>query len=164
MKRKFAWLLALMLLVMIPFSQCQAVSIAGYANKIRKKDFGSPKLKFAEGARGQWQKVSGNKMQARFSVYNPAESDKTVKAFELYVYAKDVWGNRIYGDTTYYYWTTKKNVAPGKSVYSDYCTIPDRSEVETLHVAIKKFIYTDGTIVEIKDDDLDYWKWTINWK
>lgn len=128
-----------------------------------KKAASMLKLQITEDSKGQWQKVSGDKMKARFSVYNPAEADETVKAFELRVYAKDVWGERIYGPTTYYYWTTKKNVAPGKYVYSDYCTIPDRSEVDKLCVAIKKYVYTDGDIVEIDDEDLKYWEWDVSW-
>ena len=57
----------------------------------------------------------------------------------------------------------QKNVAPGKYVYSDYCTIPDRSEVDKLCVAIKKYVYTDGDIVEIDDEDLKYWEWDVSW-
>ena len=152
-----AFVLALMLLVMIPLSQCQAAKIAGIQNKVKAR-----RLQFVDNARGTWQKLSGDKMKARFTVTNPSEATKTVKAFELYLYATDVWGDRIYGDSVYY-WTTKKNIAPGKSAYSDYCTIPDRSDVDQLHVAIKKFVYTDGTIVEIEEKDLNYWKWTVTW-
>ena len=158
MKRKRAFVLALMLLLMIPLSQCQAAKIDGFAQKVKQKQ-----LQFVDDARGSWQKLSGDKMKARFTVTNPAEATKKVKAFELRLYATDVWGDRIYGDTTYYYWTTKKNIAPGKSAYSDYCTIPDRSDVDKLHVAIKRFVYTDGTIVEIEDENLNYWEWTVTW-
>ena len=154
MKRKMAFFLAVVLMMLIPLSQCQAVTIVGFKTN---------KLQITEDCKGQWQKVSGDKMKARFSVYNPEAADKTVKAFELYVYATDVWGDRIYGPTTYYYWTTKKNVAPGKYVYSDYCTIPNRSEVDKLHVAVKKFVYTDGMIVETEDENLKYWEWDVSW-
>lgn len=158
LKRKLAFVLALMLLLMIPLSQCQAGIPLKKFYRVLNQD-----LQLNEDSKGQWQKVSGDKMKARFSVYNPAEADETVKAFELRVYAKDVWGERIYGPTTYYYWTTKKNVAPGKYVYSDYCTIPNRSEVDKLHVAVKKFVYTDGKIVETEDEYLKYWEWDVSW-
>ena len=48
-------------------------------------------------------------------------------------------------------------------MYSDYCTIPDRSEVDKLCVAIKKYVYTDGDIVEIDDENLKYWEWDVAW-
>lgn len=162
MKRKLAFVLALVLMLMIPLSQCQAVTIVGFYEAIKKGE-GKSWLQITEDSKGQWQKVSGDKMKARFSVYNPKESTYTVKGFELYVYATDVWGDRIYGPTTYYYWTTKKNVAPGKYAYSDYCTIPNRSEVDKLHVAVKKFVYTDDDIIEIADENLKYWEWDVSW-
>lgn len=166
MKRKFAWLLALMLLVMIPFSQCQAATIKGFAEKVKKaaeEKLEKQKLQFVDGARGNWQKLSDDKMKARFTVTNPSEATRTVKAFELYLYATDVWGERIYGEKTIYYWTTKKSVAPGKSVYSDYCTIPDRSDVDKLYVGVKRCVYTDGTVVEYDDWNVEYSSWTITW-
>lgn len=127
--------------------------------KLLAKDAG---LVIEDGARGTWSKLNGNKMKARFTVTNHSDCE-TIRAFELYAYAENVWGERIYGDTTVYYWTTKKNVAPGKSVYSDYVTIPDRSEVDKLHVGIKRYVFEDGIVVEHDDADVDYSQWTIEW-
>ena len=165
-KKKLAFLLALMMLVMIPLSYGQAVTVKGFEEKVKKvleEELSKQKLQFVDGARGSWQTLSGDKMKARFTVTNPSAATKTVKAFELYLYATDVWGERIYGEKTIYYWTTKKNVAPGKSVYSDYCTIPDRSEVDKLYVGVKRCVYTDGTVVEYDDWDVEYSSWTITW-
>lgn len=119
-------------------------------------------LVFEDGARGTWTKLSGDKMKARFTVTNDSSCD-TIRAFELYAYATDVWGERIYGEKTIYYWTTKKNVGPGKSVYSDYVTIPDRSDVDKLHVGVKRYVYDDGTVIEHNDWDVDYSTWTVTW-
>lgn len=119
-------------------------------------------LVFASGARSSWNKLDNDRMKARFSVVNTS-ADKTVKAFEMRVYATDTNGQRIYGDATYYYWTTHREIAPGQSAYSDYCTIPDRSMVAALHAAIKKVVYTDGTVEEAADGALDYWDWKITW-
>lgn len=111
-------------------------------------------------ARGEWNKVSGDKLNMRVKVTNTSRVN-TVKAFELYMYAEDVWGERIYGDTTIYYATTTKKVAPGKSVFSDYMTLPDRSRISTVYVGIKKIIFTDGTIRE--NDSMNYSYWNIVW-
>ena len=119
-------------------------------------------LGFQGGARSSWNQLDNDRMKARFTVTNTS-ADKTVKAFEMRVYATDESGQRIYGDSTYYYWTTKKEIAPGQSAYSDYCTIPDRSEVDKLCVAVKKYVYTDGDIVEIDDENLKYWEWDVTW-
>ena len=119
-------------------------------------------LGFQGGARSSWNQLDNDRMKARFTVTNTS-ADKTVKAFEMRVYATDENGQRIYGDSTYYYWTTKKEIAPGESAYSDYCTLPDRSMIHKVHAVVKKVIYTDGTQEEVADSALDYWDWTIVW-
>ena len=83
-----------------------------------------------------------------------------MKAFELYMYAIDVWGDAIYGEDMVYYATTTTTVAPGKTVYSDYITMPNRSQIDQIYVGISKVIYTDGTVVEA--DNIEYSSWTIN--
>lgn len=117
-------------------------------------------LYIKDDAYAEWYNLSGDKIQIHFQVTNKAKH-KTVKAFELYAYATNVWGNRIYGTTTVYYWTTTKNVKPGATVYSDYVTMPDRSEINTIYCGISRIIYTDGSIETLEDDEVDYSAWSI---
>ncbi len=115
-------------------------------------------LAITSDSEGQWKKRSGDQISFRISVKNVSWS-KTVRGFELYMYATDVWGDRIYGDTTVYYDTTSKTVKPGKSVYSDYITMPDCSQIDRIYVGIHKIVYTDGTIKTASP--IDYWWWQI---
>ena len=114
-------------------------------------------LIFQDKARGEWRKARNDQLSFRVKVTNSSRSH-TVRAFELYMYATDVWGDKIYGDSIYY-GTTTKTVKPGKSVFSDYFLIPDRSRIGTVYCGIKKVIFSDGTIRE--NSTVDYSSWTI---
>jgi len=157
MKRLISLLLALTLTVMLlPAQPAKAGLLADAVEKQK-----GCRLEFRDDARCEWKKLNGDKIQVRFQVTNP--STKTVKGFELYVYATDIWGERIYGEGTYYYWTTTKKIAPGKTAYSDWVTLPDRSKVDQLHCAIKRVVDTDGNIKETEDSKLAYWYWNVEW-
>lgn len=104
-------------------------------------------LTMPQGARGEWKKISGNKLKFRVKVTNVSKT-KTVKAFELYVYAVDIWGDRINGENTYYYDTTTKKIKPGESAFCDYFILPNRSEINRIYVGVKKAVFTDGTMRE----------------
>ena len=106
---------------------------------------------------GQWEFPGNDRIRMRVKVTNTAKS-KTVKAFEMYMYAVDVWGDPIYGEDMVYYGTTEKTVSPGETVYSDYITMPDKSQVDTVYAGIHKIIYTDGTIKEASPVDYYYWE------
>ena len=106
---------------------------------------------------GQWEFPGNDRIRMRVKVTNTAKS-KTVKAFEMYMYAVDVWGDPIYGEDMVYYGTTEKTVSPGQTVYSDYITMPDKSQVDTVYAGIHKIIYTDGTIKEASPVDYYYWE------
>lgn len=114
-------------------------------------------LVFGSDATCSWKKKSGNKFNARVEVTNTSRT-RTIKAFELYAYAEDVYGDRVYGNTTYYA-TTSRKVKPGKTVYSDYMLLPSYSQVDTIHFAIKKVVFDDGTVHE--SDDPGYWYWEV---
>jgi len=151
---------------------CSSESCCDADNAMQQKLFSSSALPWYEPdmaliipsgeSMGTWQKVSGDKMNFRMEVKNISQY-RTVKAFEIYIYATDTWGDRIWGSNFIYYWTTEKNVKPGVETTSSYITLPDRSQIDELHAAIKKVRYTDGTVAEIPDYDLEYTNWVINW-
>ena len=74
------------------------------------------------------------------------------------MYATDVWGDKIYGDSIYY-GTTTKTVKPGQSVFSDYFLLPNRSRISKVWCGVKKVIFSDGTIRE--NSTVDYGCWTV---
>lgn len=138
-------------------------------NEMQKVLFGSSAKYFTEpyyglvippNGYGQWEKVSNNRMNMRVKVKNITRT-KTIKAFELYMYATDIYGDRIYGEDIIYRATTTKKISPGSTVYSDYMTLPNRNQIDQVHVAIKRIVYTDGTVRE--NFSPDYFYWNIKW-
>lgn len=113
----------------------------------------APALVIPEGGRVSWES-SGSKLNVRFQVKNESAT-RTVKAFELYVYTTDVWGDPIYGENIVYYGTTTRTVKPGETVYSSAITIPDRTSINRIYYGIHRMIYTDDTTVVV--DEPDYW-------
>ena len=104
---------------------------------------------------GQW-KANGSKLNMRVQIKNNYKN-KTVKGFELYMYATDIWGERIYGATTVYYATTKQTIKPGNKAYSDYMTLPDRSKIDRVHVGIHRVAFDDDTTMEFNNPEYYYW-------
>lgn len=121
------------------------------------KQYSEPYLimKIPSSSYGQW-KSSGNKLAMRVKVQN-ASLNRTVKAFKIYMYATDIWGERLYGDTTVYYETTKKTVKPGETVYCNYVYLPQRKDIDRVYVGIYQVICTDGTLREADKVDYSYW-------
>ena len=112
-------------------------------------------LYIKNGAYATWNSLSNDKFQIKFEISNQ-EYGRAVKAFELYVYAEDAWGNKIYGDSVYYS-TTMRTVNPGSTVYSDNFVIPDRSKIYKVYCGIHKILYADGSTITIQDIDYGYW-------
>ena len=112
-------------------------------------------LIFEDNARGQWQYEKGDKLSFRAKVTNCSRTH-TIRAFEFYMYATDVWGDKVYGDTCYY-GTTTKTVKPGQSAFSDYFVLPNRSSIARVWCGVKKVIFSDGTIRENSTVNYDYW-------
>lgn len=116
-------------------------------------------LYIKDGAYASWEYLSGDKLRIKFQVTN-REYGRKVKAFELYVYSKDIWGKDIYGKDQVYYGTTKKEINAGETVYSDWFVIPDRSSISEVYCGIHKVLYSDETSVTI--NNVDYSIWTID--
>ena len=115
-------------------------------------------LNFPSKANAKWEYKSGNILSICFQVKNTGDSDVT--AFELYVYATDVWGNKLYGDNVYYATTTKK-IRPDATAYSDYLSISKADEIYKVYCGIHKVKTADGKIVTINDKEIVYSEWSI---
>ena len=114
-------------------------------------------LVFLDDARGQWRNGKNGQLGFRAKVTNTSRTH-TVRAFEFYLYATDVWGDKIYGDTIYY-GTTTKTIKPGQSAFSEYFLLPNRTQISQVWCGVKKVIFSDGTVRE--NDTVDYSYWTI---
>jgi len=114
-------------------------------------------LVLPKGGRGEWKSESGDKMLFRVKVKNESKK-RTVTAFKLYFYTEDIWGERDPEEGTVYTVTTKKNVKPGKTAFSDYVVLPHRSQIYRVHAAISDVRYSDGTIEEVYSPDYFCWE------
>ena len=106
-----------------------------------------------------YSKASDDQLKFRIKVKNTGKS-KTVTAFELYIYTTDIWGRRLQPEGRYFVYTTEKTIKPGAVGYSDYFLIPDRSDIEEVHVAIGKVRYKGGGIEEVYLPE--YWTYTLD--
>lgn len=138
-------------------SEMQNVLYGGSAQRWEEPDVA---LEMPAGSYGQWN-YSGSKLNFRMEVSN-SSAYRTVKAFEAYVYVTDVWGDRIWGENNVKTWTSEVTVKPGAVAYSSYAALPDASDIYEVHVAIKRVRYSDGTVAEVPDYDLNYTWWTID--
>lgn len=114
-------------------------------------------LFFADSAYASWDYISNKQLSIKFQVTNSIYG-KNIKAFELYVYATDVWGNRLYGNSVYKV-TTAKNVYAGNTIYSNNIAIPDSDSIYRVYCGIHKVMYEDGTIATA--NQVDYCNWII---
>ncbi|GHU68962.1 hypothetical protein FACS1894184_12090 [Clostridia bacterium] len=83
-------------------------------------------------------------LQVFLEVWNRADG-KTVKSFDLSIYATDEDDKRIDEDEKDYKGTTAKSISPGKSDWSECITIPDASDAVYIHAIVENVTYTDGT-------------------
>ena len=152
MKRIFALLLVLML-VMPTGAEASRVT-----KEMRDKFLEAAKsggdLAITDDSNGQWKNRSGNKLDFRIRLTNTSKK-KTVKAFELYFYIVDVFGDRLMDG--YYYDTTTKKIKPEQSAYCDYIRLPYRNEISRVYCGIKRIVYTDDTIVTYDTVNFRYW-------
>lgn len=116
-------------------------------------------LVIKNGSYGEWKKQDGDRISVHVQVTNTSRT-KTIKAFEMYMYTEDIWGNEI-EENRHYYNTTTKTVKPGETVYCDYMTMRYRSEVSRVYAGIKKVIFSDGTVRE--NSTVNYAWWDITW-
>ena len=105
----------------------------------------------------RWDFLSNDRLGISFELTNK-EYGAPIRAVELYVYATDIWGKKIYGESVYYS-TTEKNIEPGKSIYSERVIIPDRSKISQVYCGVHKIRFSDG---ETKTyDKVNYSSWNI---
>ena len=167
MKRFLSVLLIFVLLIALPMEALAEIRFK-YENIMREKIASvtpSPTpapplfyMQFGDDAYMQWKDASGGKLSLRVKLTNTA-TYTDVMGVELRVRAKDVWGDYIYGDGYYYWWTTEKRFKAGQTVYSDWVTIPDRKRISVIECAIVREVDEFGVITELTDDQVEYWYW-----
>lgn len=168
MKKRFmALLLLVMLMIPVQYASADIADLFKHAHSILATSTPRPawmnlSMEITDKSTMYHENLSNNRVKVRIKITN-GSSYTTIKAFELHLKARDVWGDYIYGDGVYYYWTTKKNVKPGETVYTDWITIPNRKEISKVEIAIKKEVDDCGVITEVPDNELDFWYWTVDW-
>lgn len=118
---------------------------------------------FLQGNRAEWNwdSDSSDYLNIHMQVSNVSRT-RTVTAFEIVLYAEDVWGNKIYGENTVYSMTTQKTIGPGEAVYSDYAMLPNRRNIYKVYAAVRKARLSDGTIREYRSIPVSsYGVWEI---
>lgn len=105
---------------------------------------------------GEWKYLSGDKLKIRIQVEN-VSAQKTVIAYELYAYTVDVWGNRLLPEKEVYTLSVESTLKPGQKRSSSYITLPNRSKIDRVYVAISKVKYSDGTTVSVPYHNYSYW-------
>ena len=95
-----------------------------------------------------WDTIEDDKATLSFDVRNESYG-LAVDSFELYLYATDVSGNRLYGSTYEFNRTTNKPVDPGRTVRSDKFILPQWSKVCKIYCRICKVRLTDGKVVTL---------------
>ena len=95
-----------------------------------------------------------NQVKIKFEVTNSPLA-RTVKSFEIYVYAEDVNNKKLYG-TSVYHATTMRNVKAEQTVFSDYFTLPDRNKIKYVYCGIHSVTYQDGSSITIPDEQIEY--------
>ena len=111
-------------------------------------------------AYGEW-RDDGNKLAFHLQVKNVSKL-KGISAFELYIYPADVWGERLLEENYVYMVTTEAAIAPGKIAYSDFVSMDDADAIDRVYAAIHKIKMSNGSVIEIPEDEMVYSYWTID--
>ena len=115
-------------------------------------------LAFSERGWAEWDNESANRLKIRFEV---TSKQYPIKSFDMYIYATNFMGERIYGDTFVYNWTTNRAMTDYRTAYSDWVRIPERKSIDRVYCGIKRVTLRDGTTEEVPDSDVEYYYWTI---
>lgn len=103
----------------------------------------------------QWDYLANDILGISFQMNNE-EYGLGIEAVELYVYATDAWGKKIYGDTIYY-GTTEKYLGAGKSLYSDVIRLPNSSKISKVYCCIHKIKFSDDVTKTYTPKYDNYW-------
>ncbi len=105
----------------------------------------------------RWQPQGSDQLSVTFELIN-ADYGLWIDAVELYVYATDSWGNKIYGSTIYN-GTTNKDIGPGQKLYSDRILLPNRSRISKIYCGVHKIKFF-GDDFGVKTYTVDYYEWS----
>lgn len=112
-----------------------------------------------EDAYASWDYVEDDKLSIKFQVSN-SRIGKTIKSFELYVYAVDAQDKNLYDGMVYHY-TSTVAINAGRQLYSDEINLPNATSISKVFCGIHKVTYTDGTSATVDIDEIEYRCWKI---
>ena len=110
-------------------------------------------------AEWRWESDSSDVLDLRVQVSNYSRK-KTVTAYELYIFAEDLWGNKVFGDSVKIRATFENTINPGETIYSGHMYLPERKKISRFYAAVKRVKLSDGTICEnyiLDESDYTYW-------
>jgi len=113
-------------------------------------------LEIPFGSYAEWNYISGNRLQFRLQVTNTS-SRKIVKAYQLFLYTVDVWGNRLIPEDKVYTLDVEQTLNPGQKKYSTYINLGDANKIDRVYVAVDKVLYSDGTAKQVPKPNYTYW-------
>ncbi|MBR1707550.1 MAG: PT domain-containing protein [Clostridia bacterium] len=116
-------------------------------------------LHFSDRLWAEWDNESANRLKIRFEIVS---DQYPIKSFDMYVYATNFMGERIYGDNFTYNFTTNRSMTSYRTAWSDYIRLPQRSSINEVYCGIKRVTLRDGSVEEIPDSDIVYYYWTIH--
>jgi len=110
---------------------------------------------FDEGALADWEMLEDDKLQIRFQVTSRAK-EKTIVAFDLYVYATDIAGKKVY-DNNRFFCSTSATIKPGETIYSNAVILPESSRICRVWCGIYEVYYQDGSSYRVPN----YWDYKV---
>lgn len=102
-------------------------------------------------------KLTTDRADIRFQVENIARIKKII-AFELYIEAYDVWGQKV-GESMNL--STAKSIQPLSSGWSACITVEGFSNIANVSCALHKVAYSDGTVYIVPESQMEYVKWNV---
>ena len=126
-------------------------------DELMANDLSPISVSFLSGEEGcKYRDSRNNTLSVRFGISN--QSDKTVKECDLCLWAEYASGNTP-GASTEETYTVALSIQPGKSGYTKYITLENRSQIERIVCGITRVVYSDGTVEAISSEEMEENLW-----
>lgn len=105
--------------------------------------------------KAKWSLHASDELGVSFEIRNK-EYGIAVESAELYIYAEDALGNKLFGGEVYK--VTTGEIGPGACVCSEYLYLPGRSSIAKVYCGIHTVKYADPRM-PVRTCDVDYLVW-----